>query len=108
MALYMFQAAYTSEAWATQIRNPQNRAEQVRPSIEATGGKLLAFYYAFGEYDVVAIIEAPDHVSISALAIAVAAGGAMKAQKTTVLMSVEEGLEATRRASRTGYRPPGS
>jgi uncharacterized protein with GYD domain len=107
MALYMFQAAYANEAWATQTRNPQNRAEQVRPIIEAFGGKLLSFYYAFGEYDVVAIMEAPDNVSVSALAIAVAGGGAMKAQKTTVLMSVEEGLEAMRRASRTGYRPPG-
>ena len=107
MPLYMFQAAYASEAWATQIQNPQNRVEQVRPMIEANGGKLLAFYYAFGEYDVVAIIEAPDNVSVSALALAVAGSGAMKAQKTTVLMSVEEGLEAMRRASRAGYRPPG-
>ena len=108
MPLYMFQAAYTSEAWATQIQNPQNRVEQVRPIIEANGGKLLAFYYALGEYDAVAIIEAPDNVSVSALTLAFAASGAAKAQKTTALMSVEEGLEAMRRASRTGYRPPGS
>ena len=56
----------------------------------------------------VAIIEAPDNVSVSALALVVAGSGAMQAQKTTVLMSVEEGLEAMRRASRAGYRPPGS
>lgn len=108
MPLYMFQAAYTSDTWATQIKNPQNRAEQMRPLIEAAGGKLLAFYYAFGEYDVVAIMEAPDHVTASALALVVAGGGAAKAQKTTVLMSVEEGIEAMKRASSIGYRPPGS
>ena len=108
MPLYMFQAAYTSEAWAAQISNPQNRIEQVRPAIERLGGRILGAYYAFGEYDVVVIIEAPDNVSVAALAIAVAAGGAAKAQKTTVLMSIEDGLTAIRRASGTGYRPPGS
>jgi len=104
----MLQAAYTSESWAAQLQNPQNRAEYARTLVEANGGKLLGFYYAFGEYDVVAIYEAPDNVSTAALALAVAAGGAMKAQKTTVLMSAEEGLEAMKRASGTGYRPPSS
>ena len=108
MPLYMYQASYTSEAWKTQIQNPQNRLEQVRPMVEANGGKILGLYYAFGEYDVVGIIEAPDNVSISALAIAIAGSGALKDGKTTPLMSVEEGLEAMRRASGTGYRPPGS
>ncbi len=108
MPLYMYQASYTSEAWAEQLKNPQNRLEQMRPVVEAAGGKLLAFYYAFGEYDVVAIMEAPDNVSISALALAIAAGGALKAGKTTVLMTPEEGLEAMRRAGGTGYRPPRS
>lgn len=107
MPLYMYQAAYTSDAWKTQIENPQNRLEQVRPAVEAVGGRIVNLYYAFGEYDVVAIIEAPDNVSMSALALAVAGGGAMKEGKTTVLMTPEEGLEAMRRAGGTGYRPPG-
>ena len=107
MPLYMYQASYTSDAWKAQIQNPQNRAAQIRSIIEANGGKLLGFYYAFGEYDAVVIIEAPDNVSISALVLAVAAGGALKDGKTTVLMSPEEGLEAMRRAGGTGYRPPG-
>jgi uncharacterized protein with GYD domain len=104
----MFQASYTSEAWAAQLKNPQNRVEQVRPLIEGQGGKILGAYYAFGEYDLVMILEAPDNVSVAALALAAAAGGAVKAQKTTVLMRLEEGIEAMRRASGTGYRPPGS
>jgi uncharacterized protein with GYD domain len=65
-------------------------------------------YYAFGEYDVVLIGEIPDHVSAAALAMAVAAGGAAKALKTTPLLTIEEGIEAMRKASGTGYRPPGS
>jgi uncharacterized protein with GYD domain len=104
----MYQGSYTSENWATQIQNPQNRMEQIKSLVEANGGKLLGFYYAFGEYDVVVIMEAPDNVSVSALALAVASSGAVKTGKTTVLMSPEEGLEAMRRAGGTGYRPPGS
>ena len=44
MALYLFQGAYTSEAWAAQIRNPQNRVALVQPVIEGQGGKLLSVY----------------------------------------------------------------
>jgi uncharacterized protein with GYD domain len=54
----------------------------------------------------VVIFEVPDNVSVSTLAIAIAAGGVDS--KTTVLMSPEEGLEAMRRAGGTGYRPSGS
>ncbi len=108
MALYMYQASFTSEAWATQIQNPQNRAEQMRTLIEANGGRLISYYYAFGEYDVVLISELPDNVNAAALSLAAAGGGALKALKTTVLMSVEDGIEAMRKAGGTGYRPPGS
>ena len=108
MPVYMFQESYTSEAWAVQIRNPQDRMEVARQIIEGQGCKLLSAYYAFGEDDVVLIAELPDNVSAAAIALTVAGGGAAKAFKTTVLMSVEEVLEAMRRASGAGYRPPGS
>ncbi len=108
MPLYMTQASFTSEAWASHIQTPQNRPEQMRALIEANGGRMIGYYYAFGEYDVVLIAEFPDNVSVSAVILAAAAGGATTALKTTVLMSTEEGLEAMRRASGTGYHPPGT
>lgn len=108
MPLYMYQVSYTSDAWKTQIQHPQNRSEHIRAVLEAHGGKLLGFYYTFGEYDVVLIAEAPDNVAAAALALATTAGGALKAIKTTPLMSVEEGMAAMQKASGTGYRPPGS
>jgi uncharacterized protein with GYD domain len=72
------------------------------------GGHLESVYYAFGEDDVVVIAEMPDNVSAAAIALAVGASGAFKTFKTTPLMTVEEGIEAMRKASGTGYRPPGS
>ena len=107
MARYLFQASFTSEAWAAQVKNPQNRIEALRPVIEGLGGSLESFYYAFGEYDVVAIAEMPDNVSAAAFSLAASAGGALKAVKTTPLMTIEEGIEAMRKAAGAGYRPPG-
>jgi uncharacterized protein with GYD domain len=107
MAKYLFQATYTSDAWAAQVKNPHNRVEALRPVIEGLGGRIESAYFAFGEYDAVAIFDMPDNVSMAAFSLAAAAGGAVKAVKTTPLMSIEEGMEAMRKASGTEYRPPG-
>jgi uncharacterized protein with GYD domain len=108
MPLYMYQAAYTSESWATQLKNPQNRVEVVgRQASEAVGGKLVGGWYCFGEYDVVFICDVPNNESMSAIALAVAAGGALKAGKTTVLMTGTEGVGAMKKADAVAkaYKP---
>src|SRR6201998_1368362 len=110
MPLYMYQAAYTPESWAAQLKNPQNRVETVgRQACEAVGGKLVGGWYCFGEYDVVFICDVPKNESMSAIALAVAAGGAAKASKTTVLMSGTEGVGAMKKADAVAktYKPAG-
>jgi uncharacterized protein with GYD domain len=107
MARYLFQASYTSEAWAVQVQNPQNRIEVIRPVIEQLGGRLESAYLSFGDYDVVVIVEMPDNISAAAFSLATSAGGALKAIKTTPLLTVEEGIEAMKKAAGAGYRPPG-
>ena len=107
MPYYMIQGAYTSEAWATQIANPQNRIDIVRPVFEKLGGRIESAYFAFGEYDVVIIAECPDDISAAAVSVTINAGGAFKIGKTTPLMTIEEGIEVMRKAGSAGYRPPG-
>jgi len=104
---YLLQAAYTPDAWAAQLKSPQNRAEAIRPAIERLGGRIECAYLAFGEYDIVIVVDMPDNMSTAAFSIAAAAGGAVKAIKTTPLMTLEEGIEAVRKAGTAGYRPPG-
>lgn len=106
MALYMAQVSYTPEAWTTLVQSPQNRAEAVRPIFESMGGTLIGWWLAFGEYDAVVIYELPDNVAAAALAIAVAAGGAVKGVKTTPLLTGEQMVEALRKVPQSGYRPP--
>ena len=74
---------------------------------EHVGGKLHGAWFAFGEYDFVTILELPDNESMSAFALAVAAGGALRSGKTTPLMAIDEGLAAMKKAGATSYRPPG-
>ncbi len=108
MAYYLVQAAYTREAWAAMVRNPENRADAIKPVIEKLGGSMQGLWLAFGEYDALAIVQMPDNVSAAAFSLAAAAGGALKSFKTTPLMTVEEGMEAMRKAGDLGYRAPGS
>jgi len=106
MASYLIQASYTPEAWAAQVKNPQNRIEALRPVVAQSGGKIVCGYYTFGEYDIMLIVEGMDNVTAAALSVGATAGGAIKSIKTTPLMTVEEGMEAMRKAAAAGYRPP--
>jgi uncharacterized protein with GYD domain len=105
MALYMYQAAYTAESMAAQIKEPQDRIEVVRPALEALGAKILAGGFPFGEYDVLVVYEAPDDTTAASVAMAIAAGGAVRSAKTTRLLSGQEWTESLRKAHGSQYRP---
>ena len=106
MALYMVQGAYTTEAIATMAKNPQDRSVPVRELLQKLGGRVVGFYFCCGEYDVVALAELPDDSAATALALAVASPGHLKAYKTTKLFTVEETMEAMRRAGSLAFQGP--
>jgi uncharacterized protein with GYD domain len=104
MPSYLLQVSYSAEAWDAMIKHPQDRFEAVRKPVEKLGGSVKAGWLAFGEYDVVGILEMPDNVSAAAFAMAAAAGGACKNVKTTPLLSVEEAVAAMQKAGGSGYK----
>ena len=106
MQLYMTQFAYTAEAWATLVTNPQDRSVAGRELAQKLGGRVVGFYYCFGEYDGVAITEAPDDSVALAGAMALIAPGHLKAIKTTKLFTVEETMEAMRKAGSLAFQRP--
>ncbi len=108
MALYLTRFSYTPETWARLSKNPEDRREAARKYIESVGGKLHGFWYAFGTYDGYNLWEAPDNVSMVAVAIAICGGGALSKFETIPLVTVEETVEALRRVQTVGYRTPGS
>lgn len=106
MPLFLSQVAYNENGWQALVANPQNRLDVIRPVVEKLGGRIVNAYFAFGDYDFVLISEFPDSVSAAALAIAAAAGGAVKSIRSTVLLEATEGLEAIRKAATSGYKAP--
>ena len=108
MALYLYQAAYTAESIAAQIKEPQDRIERgAQPLVNAIGGRLVVAGYAFGDYDIVVVFEAPDDQAAASLALTVAAGAAVRSARTTKLLSSEEWVGALRKAQdvKAAYRP---
>ena len=108
MPMYLTRFSYTPETWAMLIANPEDRRKAATSYIESVGGKLHGFWYAFGSYDGVNLWEAPDNVSMAAVALAIGGGGALSSIETTVLMSVDDTLDALRKAQNVGYRMPGA
>jgi len=106
MLTFLVQVSYTSNAWNALIRDPQNRLDIMRPIVANLGGKVESAFLAFGDYDVVAILQMPDNVSAAALSMAMMAGGGVKNVKTVALMTWNEGVEAMRMAKNAAYRPP--
>ena len=70
------------------------------------GGTVDNQWMSLGEYDIVAVINMPDSVSAAAFAMAVSAGGACRAVRTTSLLSVEEESQPCGKAATAEYRPP--
>jgi uncharacterized protein with GYD domain len=107
MPLYLIRFSYTPEAWAKLIKKPEDRRESVGPLLEANGGKLHGLWYAFGDHDGYVLAEGPDNTAVASTMITVAGSGAFRSVSTTVLLTVEETLDALRGAQRVAYRPPG-
>jgi len=106
VAYFLLQGSYTSEAWKGLVSNPTDRIAVVRPVVEKLGGKLEQAWFAFGEYDLVTVLQLPDNVSAAAFSLAIAAGGGFKAHKTTPLLTIADGIEAMKKAGTSGYLPP--
>ena len=107
MSLYLTRFSYTPQAWAKLIKSPEDRRAAAQQYIESVGGKLHGFWYAFGDHDGYNLWEAPDNVSMAAIAIAIGAGGALSTIQTTVLLTVEETLAALQKAGSIKYQAPG-
>jgi uncharacterized protein with GYD domain len=106
MAHYLIQASYTAQAIAAMVKNPQDRAEIVRPMIERAGGKLHGIWFAFGDSDIVAIAEMPDNLSAAAISMAIGSSGAMASYRTTALMTSAQAVEAMQQAAKVTYQAP--
>lgn len=106
MPKFLISASYTSDGMKGLLKDGgSRRREAAAKAIEGIGGKIEAFYYAFGDDDAYVIVDAPDNVTTAGVCLAIGASGAVTT-KTTVLMTPEEVDEAVQKS--VDYRPPGA
>ena len=106
MPKYLLQASYTAEGAKGLLKEGgTKRRAAVEQLMKSVGGKLEAFYFAFGESDVFLIVDAPDNASVVAASLTTAAAGVVTNLRTTVLLTPEDMDQATKKS--VSYRPPG-
>lgn len=106
MAVSMIQFSYKSETVEKLVKNPEDRSIAVKDLVEKLGGKLIAFYYSYGDYDGIVIADMPDNVSNLATTMAAFAGGGTTKLKTTILITVEEAMAAMKKAGNIKLAQP--
>jgi uncharacterized protein with GYD domain len=99
MPIYITQGRYTREAIKGMLVKPEDRAEAVSRALGKVGGRLIGYYLTFGEYDFMAIAEAPDNTQMAVVLLAAGAGGGVSDLRTTVAMTSVEAKGAFAAAS---------
>lgn len=108
MPFYLFQAAYKDAQLKAALDAGSDRTPVMRSLVESFGGKLHQAFMAFGEWDVVGILEFPDSESAAAALMRLESTGVHSRAQTTVLITADEALRAMQKvkATQTTYKPP--
>src|SRR5438128_8849936 len=105
MPKYLLVASYTAEGAKGVMKDGGTKRRQAaEAAVKSAGGKLEAFYFAFGESDAYVIVDAPDNASVAGISLTIAGTGAVRT-KTVVLLTPEEIDQASKKG--TSYTPPG-
>ena len=105
MPKYLVQARYTTEGIQGLFRDSASgRRADVQAAVKTLGGKVEAFYFAFGDDDVVIILDLPNNIKAAAVSLTVSGSGTVRV-RTTPLLTVEDVDQALE--IKIGYRAPG-
>jgi uncharacterized protein with GYD domain len=105
MPKYLIQGSYSGEGLSGLLKEGgSKRREAAEQSVKGLGGRLEAFYYAFGNDDFVAIVDLPSNSDATALSLTANASGLVES-RMTVLITPEDVDQATKKTVK--FRPPG-
>ena len=99
MPTYITQGRYTRDAIKGMIVKPEDRADAVARLLSKVGGRMISYYLTFGEYDFLAIAEAPNDVQMAAALLAAGSGGGVTDLRTTIALTSIEAKGAFAAAS---------
>lgn len=108
MPHFLIKAKYTAGAVQAMMANPHDRQKAAAAAIEAVGGTLHSFYFAFGQDDVVVTFEVPDAGAAAAVSMAIGGSGALASVETVPLLTMDEAIAALKKAAtvRNAYKSP--
>ena len=107
MPKYLVEGRYTSDGLTGLAREGVlQRRGDIAKTIESAGGKLEAFYFAFGDADHYIIFDVPDNISAAALSVVANQSGYVTS-KIIVLMTADEMDQAINKAMTVHFLPPG-
>ena len=107
MPKYLVEGRYTLDGVKGLVREvTTGRRVDIAKMIESAGGKLEAFYFAFGDADFYIVFDAPDNVSAAALSV-VANQSRFVTSKIVILMTADEMDQAIKKTAAVAFLPPG-
>ncbi|KRF34430.1 GYD domain-containing protein [Nocardioides sp. Soil805] len=107
MAKYMIKASYSPEGIkGVMAKGGSARAEAIEKLASGVGGSVESVYFSFGSDDLFAIIDAPSHEAMAAIAGTVCQTGALSKYETVILLTPAQIDEAANMT--IDYTPPGS
>ncbi len=108
MAKYVILFSFTGETARQFVAKPVDRAAVVRALVESAGGSLESYYWMFGQYDGLAIVELPDSQTAAAVSLAATGSGAFTRFETHELIEAGDLAQIAERAKQLSYQPPGT
>ena len=108
MAKYLALFGFTGETIKRFVMNPSDRSAVIRELVESVGGSLECYYWMFGQYDGMAIVEMPDSHTYAAATLAIISSGSFTHLETHELMEADDLAAIAERAREIAYQPPGA
>ena len=107
MAKFLIEATYSDEGLlGLAADGAAKRLRDVKAAAKSLGGKVDAFYFSFGDSDVVGIADFPDNSSAAAFSMAATSSGAVSI-RTTPLLTGDEMDKSIAKMAKAKYRAPG-
>ena len=108
MPHFLIQFSYTPPSIKSMVDRPEvDRAAEASKMVASLGAKLLGYWYAFGEFDGVVLMEAPDSSAAASIGMAIRGTGEVSRLETTVLLTMDEAREAMRKTANATHLPRG-
>ena len=108
MTHYLVRFSYAPRSIKDLVTKPDvDHAGNASAMVASLGGKVHGYWYSFGDFDGVVLLEAPDNSAAASVAMAIGGTGEVTRLETTVLLTMDEAREAMRTAATATHLPPG-